>query len=88
MPTCPLYDIQLLQMFPTGLDELEAAGCDAKGCTRGKRSIGAIVEEADYHQRLLAWPRAYRQTSTHRLRSAPTSAPSLTTSDWRPYSER
>jgi hypothetical protein len=58
----PLYDIQLLTMFPDGLDELEAqlvAMC--AGHHPRQRSIGAIVEEADYHQRLLAWLRAYRR---------------------------
>ena len=58
----PLYDIQLLQMFSTGLDELEkqlVAMCE--GLHPRQRSIGAIVEEADYHERLLAWLRAYRR---------------------------
>lgn len=58
----PLYDVQLLTMFPDGLDELEAqlvAMCE--GRHPRQRSIGAIVEEADYHERLLAWLRAYRR---------------------------
>lgn len=57
----PLYDVQLLQMFEDGVDELEAqlvAMCE--GRHPRQRSIGAIVEEADYHQRLLQWLRAYR----------------------------
>lgn len=58
----PLYDVQLLTMFPDGLDELESqlvAMCE--GRHPRQRSIGAIVEEPDYHARLLAWLRAYRR---------------------------
>ncbi len=58
----PLYDVQLLQMFEGGVDELESqlvAMC--QGRHPRQRSIGAIVEEADYHQRLLEWLRAYRR---------------------------
>lgn len=50
----PVYDLQLLDMFDDGLTELERqlgqmlAGAHPRG-----KAIGAIVEEADYHARLL-----------------------------------
>ncbi len=57
----PIYDVQLLQCFPDGLDALEGqleqmlAGRHPR-----QRTIGAIVEDAAYHGRLLAYVRAYR----------------------------
>ena len=58
----PLYDVQLLQMFADGLDELERQLVEmTEGRHPRQRSIGAIVEEADYHPRLLQWLRAYRR---------------------------
>jgi hypothetical protein len=57
----PIYDVQLLQCFPDGLDELEGqlermiAGTHPR-----QRTIGAIVEDAGYHRRLLDWVRSYR----------------------------
>jgi hypothetical protein len=57
----PIYDVQLLQCFPEGLDELERqlermiAGTHPR-----QRTIGAIVEDAGYHRRLLDWVRSYR----------------------------
>jgi hypothetical protein len=61
----PVYDLQLLGMFDDGLDQLEAqlvsmlAGTHPRAAT-----IGAIVEEPDYHQRLLAFLRAWRLDPT------------------------
>ena len=58
----PHYDMQLLSMFEDGLAEMERqtemmlAGTHARA-----RSIGAIVEEPDYHQRLLTYVRDLRQ---------------------------
>jgi hypothetical protein len=58
----PVYDLQLLMMFDDGLDQLEAqleqmlAGTHPRAAT-----IGAIVEEPDYHARLLAFVRAWRK---------------------------
>jgi hypothetical protein len=57
----PIYDVQLLQCFPDGLDELERqldqmlAGSHPRA-----RTIGAIVEDPDYHRRLREWVRRYR----------------------------
>ncbi len=58
----PVYDLQLLMMFEDGLDELEAqlermlAGTHPRAA-----SIGAIVEEPDYHGNLLTFVRAWRR---------------------------
>ena len=57
----PIYDLQLLEMFEDGLDALELqleqmlAGTHPRAGT-----IGAIVEDPDYHARLLAYLRAWR----------------------------
>lgn len=61
----PIYDLQLLQMFDDGLEEFErqveqmVAGIHPRA-----RTIGAIVEEPDYHERLLAYVRRYRRDPT------------------------
>lgn len=58
----PVYDLQLIQMFPDGLEDLErqveqmVAGTHPRHAT-----IAAIVEEPDYHARLLDYVRRYRQ---------------------------
>lgn len=58
----PVYDLQLLALFDGGHDNLVSqleqmiAGKHPRGA-----SIGAIVEEADYHQRLLDFVRAWRR---------------------------
>jgi hypothetical protein len=58
----PIYDLQLLQCFPDGLDELEEqleamiAGTHPRAGT-----IGAIIEDAAYHSRLLDYVRRYRR---------------------------
>jgi hypothetical protein len=57
----PRYDLELLESHPGGLEELEAqliamlAGEHPRA-----RAILAIVEEPDYHTRLLEYVRAYR----------------------------
>jgi hypothetical protein len=57
----PIYDVQLLQCFPEGLDELERQlGQMIAGTHPRRGTIGAIVEDAGYHARLLAWVRRYR----------------------------
>jgi hypothetical protein len=58
----PLYDLQLLTMFDDGVDEL-ARQLEAMrdGTHPRAASIGAIVEEADYHERLLEYVRAWRR---------------------------
>ena len=58
----PIYDLQLMEMFPGGLDEFErqvAAMVD--GSHPRHRTISAIVEEPDYHARLLEYVRRYRR---------------------------
>jgi hypothetical protein len=58
----PVYDLQLLAAFDDGLDELESQIQSLLDGTHPRaRSIGAIVEEADYHARLLAFVRAWRR---------------------------
>jgi len=58
----PVYDLQLLQMFPDGLDELERqAAAMVDGTHPRHRTIGAIVEDPSYHARLLDYVRRYRR---------------------------
>jgi hypothetical protein len=61
----PVYDLELLQMFDDGLDALEAQLNEMLAGTHPRAAaIGAIVEEPDYHARLLAFVRAYRNDSS------------------------
>jgi hypothetical protein len=58
----PVYDLQLLEMFPDGIDELESQIEAMVGGTHPRAStVGAIVEDAGYHQRLLDYVRAWRR---------------------------
>jgi hypothetical protein len=58
----PLYDLQLLQMFPDGLEEFERQVEQMVAGTHPRaRTIAAIVEEPDYHARLLDYVRSYRR---------------------------
>jgi hypothetical protein len=57
----PIYDLQILEMFDDGLDQLEAqVAAMVEGRHPRQQTIGAIVEDPDYHARLLAFVRAYR----------------------------
>jgi hypothetical protein len=57
----PVYDLQLLEMFPEGVDELERQLEEMlRGAHPRAATIGAIVEDAGYHQRLLDYVRAWR----------------------------
>jgi hypothetical protein len=61
----PVYDLQLLMMFEDGLDELEAQlEAMLTGTHPRAASIGAIVEEPDYHGNLLSFVRAWRRDPT------------------------
>lgn len=61
----PVYDLELLEMFPDGLDALEAQlESMLEGTHPRAASIGAIVEEADYHERLLDFVRRFRADPT------------------------
>lgn len=58
----PAYDLQLLESHEEGLAELERQVLAMLAGTHPRaRSIGAIVEEPDYHARLLEYVRAYRR---------------------------
>jgi len=58
----PVYDLQLLSAFDDGLDELQLQIQELIAGTHPRaQSIGAIVEEPDYHERLLAFVRAWRR---------------------------
>lgn len=60
--TNPVYDLQLLCMFEDGLDQLEAQLASMVARTHPRTgSIGAIVEEPDYHAALLAFVRRWRR---------------------------
>jgi hypothetical protein len=57
----PVFDLQLIQMFPDGLEDFEdqvLAMVDGSHPRHG--TIGAIVEEPDYHDRLLGYVRRFR----------------------------
>jgi hypothetical protein len=58
----PVYDLQLIQMFPDGLEDLERqVEAMVAGTHPRQRTIAAIVEEPDYHERLLDYVRRYRR---------------------------
>jgi hypothetical protein len=68
----PRYDLELLCMHERGIEELDDQLEQMLAGTHPRaRSIGAIVEEPDYHERLLAYVRAFRAdpTATPPLRS-------------------
>ncbi len=57
----PVYDLQLIQMFEDGLEDFERqVQAMVDGTHPRARTIGAIVEDPDYHARLLAYVRRYR----------------------------
>lgn len=57
----PVYDLQLLQLFPDGLDQLESqVAAMVAGTHPRSGTIGAIVEDPTYHARLLDYVRRYR----------------------------
>lgn len=57
----PLYDLQILDMFPDGIDEVEAqTAAMIDGTHPRAKTIGAIVEDPEYHSRLLTYIRNYR----------------------------
>jgi hypothetical protein len=58
----PVYDLQLLQSFPDGLDDLERQIAEMVAGTHPRqRTIGAIVEDPGYHARLQDYVRRYRR---------------------------
>jgi hypothetical protein len=57
----PVYDLQLLESLPDGLDSLvEQLESMLDGTHPRAASIGAIVEEPDYHRDLLEYVRRWR----------------------------
>ncbi len=57
----PVYDLQLLEMFDDGIEELERQVAEmVAGSHPRARTIGAVVEDAHYHARLLDYVRAWR----------------------------
>ena len=58
----PVYDLELLEMFDDGVADLERQLESMVAGTHPRHgTIAAIVEEPDYHARLLAYVRAYRR---------------------------
>lgn len=56
----PAYDLQLLESHEDGLEELERQVLQMiEGTHPRARSIGAIVEDPTYHERLLGYVREY-----------------------------
>lgn len=61
----PNYDLQLLESYDGGIEALVAQLEQmVAGSHPRQASIGAIVEEADYHERLLAYTLAWRVDSS------------------------
>lgn len=57
----PVYDLQLLEAHASGLDELERQVEEMIAGTHPRaKSIRAVVEDPDYHARLLRFVREYR----------------------------
>jgi hypothetical protein len=57
----PIFDLQLIQMFDDGLEDFERqVAAMVAGTHPRRRTIAAIVEEPDYHARLLDYVRRYR----------------------------
>jgi hypothetical protein len=57
----PIYDLQLLAAIPDGLDELEKQLLQMMDGTHPRaESIGAIIEDPHYHQRLLEHVHEFR----------------------------
>jgi len=58
----PRYDLELLCMWEDGLDELERqTEAMIEGTHPRSESIGAVVEDPDYHARLLEYTRDFRK---------------------------
>jgi hypothetical protein len=61
----PIYDLQLIQMFPDGLEDFERqVEAMVRGTHPRRRTISAIVEDPGYHARLLGYVRRYRRDPT------------------------
>jgi hypothetical protein len=61
----PRYDLELLESWENGLEQLESEVVQMLAGTHPRaQTIGAIVEEPEYHARLLEYVRAYRRDHT------------------------
>jgi hypothetical protein len=61
----PVYDLQLLQIYDDGLEDLERqVRAMLEGTHPRARTIAATVEDAGYHARLLDYVRRYRADPT------------------------
>lgn len=57
----PIYDLQLMDMWSDGLEELERqVAAMVAGTHPRARTIGAVIEDPEYHERLLDYVRRYR----------------------------
>jgi hypothetical protein len=57
----PIYDLQILEMFDDGLEELERqVEAMIEGRHPRQQTIGAVVEDPGYHGRLLDFVRSFR----------------------------
>ncbi len=57
----PLYDVQILDMFEDGVDELiRQTDAVLQGTHPRTKTLNAIVEDPEYHSRLLEYLRRYR----------------------------
>ncbi|MEZ4373522.1 MAG: hypothetical protein R3B07_22060 [Polyangiaceae bacterium] len=57
----PIYDLQLMDMWSDGLEELERqVAAMVTGTHPRARTIAAVIEDAGYHERLLGYVRRYR----------------------------
>src|SRR5690606_28653166 len=58
----PIYDLQLMDMWGDGLEELERQVAEMVSGTHPRAgTIGAIIEDPGYHARLLGYVRHYRK---------------------------
>ena len=63
----PVYDLQLLDQFEDGLREMEKQTAQMlDGSHPRYRSITAIIEEPDYHERLYDYVKRYRNDSSEK----------------------
>lgn len=61
----PVYDLQLLEAIPGGMEELERqVAAMVAGTHPRAESIAAICEDPDYHKRLLDYVRQWRRDPT------------------------
>ncbi len=63
----PVYDLQLLEQFDDGLEQMERQNAQMLDGTHPRyKSITAITEDATYHARLLEYVKQYRQNPAGR----------------------